>query len=467
MSFPEYTMSVTRAAGGSPEDADGNADRQGAATEHGGDLTQIGPARRVGVRFLQMYTFFAAPAKDDLYLLTTVYLVSVHGKTAGEVGSLQSLRDFGVAIGSVTAGYIIDRSRHKIEIAAVANVMSILGVIILLYTVDMGPLYFRAIITGLGCSFIGPARNTLALGLVGKDYVQSVVSKNEAFDHAGAVGFGAVMAVLAYYMYPNIKWTFLTIAVTGIMVELSLLGFHVKASKLVSHSRACDSNASGTTVPLLRVLCQRSVILYCLTVFFMHVANAPIRNLVGQVLAIGDGRASLPLASAALVVAEIFGIVGAWYYKPVCKKLGDRGMIYLGATTVAIRSMINFLLVRYMDVESPGAKALFLSTQVFDGVGHGIWVTNQMSVMHTIGAGSGHFGFLSGLAHLSHMMGATCGQLIGGILADESFETAFVVSAVVPVLSCICITGVVMDSPWTEEAHVDSKKSRSLPDEQP
>ena len=128
-----------------PNDAsepEGSEPRQGAATEQGGDLTEISPARRVGVRFLQMYTFFAAPAKDDLYLLTTVYLVSVHGKTAGEVGSLQSLRDFGVAIGSVTAGYIIDRSRHKIEIAAVANVTSILGVIILLYTVDMGPSTF-------------------------------------------------------------------------------------------------------------------------------------------------------------------------------------------------------------------------------------------------------------------------------------------------------------------------------------
>jgi hypothetical protein len=288
----------------------------------------------------------------------------------------------------------------------------------------------------------------LALGLVGKNLVQSVVSKTEAFDHAGAVGFGGVMAILAYFIYPNVKWTFLTICVTGLMVEFSLLGFHRKAMHLVSHRCASDSSASGTAQPLSRVLRHPSVILYCLTVFFMHVANAPIRNLVGQVLAIGDGRASLPLASAALMVAEFAAIVGAWYYTPVWKKLGDRGMIYLGAVTVAVRSIMNYLLVIYMDVTTPAAKTLFLSTQIFDGIGHGIWVTNQMSVMRTIGAGSGRFGFLSGLAHFCHMMGATCGQAIGGILADESFGTAFLVCACVPILSCICITGVVMDSPW-------------------
>merc|ERR1712050_157321 len=123
-------------------------------------------------------------------------------------------------------------------------------------------------------------------------------------------------------------------------------------------------------------------------------------------------------------------------------------MIYLGAVTVAIRSVINYLVVKNMDATTPATKALILATQIFDGVGHGIWVTNQMSVMRTVGAGSGRFGFLSGLAHFCHMMGATCGQWIGGVLADESFETAFLVCAIVPALSCICITGVVMASPW-------------------
>merc|ERR1712060_404985 len=70
--------------------------------------------------------------------------------------------------------------------------------------------------------------------------------------------------------------------------------------------------------------------------------------------------------------------------------------------------------------------------------------------MGTIGAGSGRFGFLSGLAHFCHMMGATCGQEIGGLLADDSFEAAFLMSACVPILSCICITWVVMDSPWKD-----------------
>merc|ERR1719162_1692816 len=126
-------------------------------------------------------------------------------------------------------------------------------------------------------------------------------------------------------------------------------------------------------------------------------------------------------------------------------------MIYLGAVTVAARSLMNCFFVRFMDVTAPAAKVLILSTQILDGIGHGIWVTNQMSVMRTIGAGSGRFGFLTGLAHSSHMMGATCGQAIGGILADKSFETAFLTCTFVPVLSCICITGVVMDSPWKDK----------------
>jgi predicted MFS family arabinose efflux permease len=273
-------------------------------------------------------------------------------------------------------------------------------------------------------------------------------------------------------MYPDVKWTFLTIVVTSLMVEISLCGFHFKAAHLVSHLGASDFGTSSVAAPLflertgkstqgdiskkqVPVLRQRSVILYCLTVFFIHVANAPVRNLVGQVLAIGDGRADLPLAAAALVVAEFAAIVGAWYYKPVWKKLGDRGMIYVGAGTVAVRSLMNFLLVQNMDVTTPAAKALLLSTQIFDGIGHGIWVTNQMSVMRTVGEGSGRFGFLSGLAHFCHMMGATCGQAIAGIVADASFQTAFLMCTFVPVLSCICITGVVMDSPWKDAAPGD------------
>jgi len=58
------------------------------------------------------------------------------------------------------------------------------------------------------------------------------------------------------------------------------------------------------------------------------------------------------------------------------------------------------------------------------------------------------------------MMGATCGQAIGGILADESFETAFLMCTFVPILSCMCMTGVVMDSPWKDAApeHVASEQ---------
>jgi hypothetical protein len=264
------------------------------------------------------------------------------------------------------------------------------------------------------------------------------------------------MAVFAYCIYPDLKWTFLTIAGSGVMVELSLLGFHLKASHLVSHKRASDASTELVAAPLTRVLRQPSVILYCLTVFFIHASNAPIRGLIGQVLAVGGGRESLPLASAALVIAEFTSMAGAWFYTPVWKKLGDRGMIYLGAVTLSIRCLMCYLLWVYMDVTTPVARALFLSTQVFDGIGHGIWVTNQMSVMRTIGAGSGRFGFLSGLAHFSHMMGACAGQAIGGVLADESFEAAFLWSTVVPVLSCICITGVAMESPWKTEAPPDA-----------
>merc|ERR1712060_574955 len=112
-------------------------------------------------------------------------------------------------------------------------------------------------------------------------------------------------------------------------------------------------------------------------------------------------------------------------------------------------------LVRYMDVTTTAARVLLLSTQVFDGIGHGIWVTNQMSVMRTIGAGSGRFGFLSGLAHTCHMIGAASGQAIGGVLADKSFEVAFLMSTFVPVLSCICMSLVVMDSPWKDVAIAD------------
>jgi len=108
-------------------------------------------------------------------------------------------------------------------------------------------------------------------------------------------------------------------------------------------------------------------------------------------------------------------------------KFGRKILFLIGLFIVSLRCLIILGLLHLRDVfPSTLVEGLILSTQIFDGVGAGIFGTMYILVTSDISGGSGRFSMTLGITSAAMSIGGTVSGYLGEYLADEfGYNKAF------------------------------------------
>ena len=206
-------------------------------------------------------------------------------------------------------------------------------------------------------------------------------------------------------------------------------------------------SSSSPTAPSMEVLESESIwnifitnqamSFFTLSVFFFHLGNAAVLPLLGQILALEEGRNGIPYTAALIAIAQITSMGGVYMFD----FFTNRGY------TINVPIMIGFgalipriccILVLLNFSQNPYA---LLATQVFDGLGAGVNGLAILRVTKTLTENTNRFGVVFSIANSGWACGAAMSNLVAGYLVDlTSYEVAMAILLAPGVLCLIFLS---------------------------
>jgi MFS family permease len=163
-----------------------------------------------------LVSFSLGELGDGLNIFQGIYLVSL-GWNEGAVGTALSLMGLTALAVQTIAGDVIDKThfdrRKFLSVASIATALSAS----MIFFVQPGNsqhslIFLSKIIEGVSSSFIGPCLGALTLATFGPHHFDAVMASNALWGHIGSCVAAVLTGIVAYFLYPNIKYCFLVIA---------------------------------------------------------------------------------------------------------------------------------------------------------------------------------------------------------------------------------------------------------------
>lgn len=417
-----------------------------------------------------------------------IYLVAL-GWNEGSVGIALSIMGFTALLVQTIAGDIIDKThfdrRSFLSLASIATAFSASAILFVHEgNVDHVLMYSTKFIEGLSSSFIGPCVAALTLATFGPDVFDEIMASNIFWGHVGCILSAVLAGAVSYLLYPNIQYCFLVIGLSALLavasVQLlpegnSLLG---RGLQTTAHNSAnCsgigtlddtiskdeESTSDYVDMKLQRqqftslerdieeimvssywsVFADRKTVVLCSTGFFFHFANANVLLVLGELMG-GDNddgsvkRSAIPLIASAIVLAQLT-MSGATYAGDILTKRGHgrKPLFLAGLLTLPIRCA---LIIFWIDA----GESWLLSTQIFDGLGGGLFGLMHPYLVNDIAFGTGRFNVLMGLTASCFGLGGTLSNLLGQIVVEKmghvaSLTGSLLLSLIPIVLFSLCM----------------------------
>ena len=187
---------------------------------------------------------------------------------------------------------------------------------------------------------------------------------------------------------------------------------------------------------------------FCLSVFFFHLGNAAVLPVLGQVLALEDGKAGIPYTAANIAVAQLTSFLGVYMLDFFVK----RGYTINVPIMIGFGALIPRVLIIIFVLRHSRNPYLLVSTQLFDGIGAGVNGLSIMRVTKVLTDGTNRFGVVISVATLSWCVGAALSNLISGYLIDSfSYEVGFWFLLSPGILSVFFAFITKVESPFSKE----------------
>lgn len=233
---------------------------------------------------------------DGLNIFQGIYLNVELGWNETSVGIALSLMGLTALLVQTVAGDIVDKTsfdrRFFLVIASIFTAASASAVMIVQGDEHLF-MYATKIVEGIASSFIIPCLAALTLANFGPDRFDEIMASNIFWGHVGSVTAALAAGGVAYAMYPDIKYCFLVIGISGI-VAVFFIGFlpqgdHMMGRGLVSQKENAlisksdlpidsDSSSSPNYVKeseptsYAEVFSDRKTVILSLTLFFFQLS---------------------------------------------------------------------------------------------------------------------------------------------------------------------------------------------------
>lgn len=169
-----------------------------------------------------LVSFTLGELGDGLNIFQGVYLVGT-GWNEGSVGIALSLMGLTALVIQPWAGDWVDKTRVDRRIfLAVASVVTAASASAILwvrqgnYTTDHFLIFISKVIEGVAASFIMPCLAALTLANFGPHNFDAIMASNILWGHVGTVVSAILAGIVAYLLYPNVKYCFLVIGAAAL-----------------------------------------------------------------------------------------------------------------------------------------------------------------------------------------------------------------------------------------------------------
>jgi MFS family permease len=319
-------------------------------------------------------------------------------------------------------GAFIDRTRAKRAMIILAAFTLAGCGLAILYAPFVPVVLVADIVMAVLGSVFAPTVAAITLGLYGRDALPERLGRNAAFDRAGNVFIAIVIGLVGVLLTREAPFYF-----APFFAALTMIAVLRIPAEAIDHARArgleTDPSQLAAPVASWRVLLHdRPLVVLAAVAALLHFANAPILPLVAQKLALADLEWSTGFTSAAIVIAQLATIAGAFLVTRA-NLLGRKPLLIMAFVAVALRASFC------AGLADPSA---LLAVQVLEGVGGGLFEALLPLVLADIMRGTDHYSLARGAVGAIQGIGGSASQgVAGSIVTLAGYDAAFLTLAIV------------------------------------
>lgn len=370
---------------------------------------------------LDSLNFFLADVRDGLGPYLAIYLLAVHHWEPASIGVVMTLAGLAALLTQTPAGALIDRTKAKRTVVAVAALVVTASCIVLPFIESFTLVALTQALSAAAASVFAPAIAAISLGITGPKAFTRRTGRNETFNHAG----NACAALLA----GGFAWAFGPVAVfylMAVMALASVVAVSCVSAEAIDHAVARGFDAAngpdaGKPWQLRELLSNRTLLIFAICCALFHLANAAMLPLVSQKLSQIDLSLATPLTSACIVAAQLVMVPVAMLVGLRADQWGRKPLLLVGFAILPIRGML------YTLSDDP---YWLVSVQLLDGIGAGLFGALFPLVVKDLTEGTGRFNVsLGALTTVFGLGAALSASLAGFVVQHAGFNAGFMTLA--------------------------------------
>ena len=319
----------------------------------------------------------------------------------------------GVAM-QTPAGAIVDRTRHKRTLLAVALGVLVLRALLLLVPPSPVSVYGAQFLISLTGPFLAPTVAAITLGIVGAKAFDRQFGRNQAFNSAGNV-FAALLIAAASHLF-GYRSIFILAAILTIPALIS--ASRIDPRKIdFNRARGAEGADQAAVAGIGSLLQDRVLVTFLLAAFLFHLGNAAMLPELGEMLAKGKPQTAAPFMSACIIVTQLVIASNAGWIGKAAGRIGRKPLLLVGYGVLPVRGLL-YTLTHFTPA--------LIAVQLLDGVANAIFGVVSILVITDLTRGTGRFNLAAGALAAMVGLGAAFSNAVGGeMVRHASFNGSF------------------------------------------
>ena len=387
-------------------------------------------ATRSGFRpvWLDALNFLLADVRGALGPYLNVFLVTEQHWSQSEVGLMTTISGLIGLAAQTPAGAAIDATNAKRAVVVISLALLAVGAVVVFVWPSFWPVIAANSALAIVGDVFGPAVAALTLGLYLKRALPARMGRNAAFDHAGNVAIAVVLGAVGW-MFGQ-RAVFLSVPAFAALAAFATLAVPGAA---INHGRARGSaEESDTSGGWSKIIENKPLIAFAISLMLFHFANAPLLPLVGQKIALTHPDWATAAMSSCIVAAQLVMLPIAIVCGRKAGVWGRRPILLAGFAVLPVRAALYTL---------SDDSAWLIAVQLMDGVGAGVLSVLTPLVVADLTRGAGRYNFALGAVTTAQGIGASLSGLATGVIVDRlGFSAAF--------LECAAAATVALAALW-------------------
>lgn len=370
---------------------------------------------------LDSLNFFLADVRDGLGPYLAIYLLAVHKWDPASIGVVMTLAGIAALLTQGPAGALIDRTRSKRAVIAVAALLVTGSCVLLPFVSSFSLVALTQAASAVAASVFAPAISAITLGITGPRAFTGRTGRNETFNHAGNAVAALLAGGLAYLFGPVVVFYLMAFMALASIVAVSCVSAaaidHEVARGFDPAHHHDHEQPSGIKV----LLSNRPLLLFAICCALFHLANAAMLPLVSQKLSQINLHMATPLTSACIVAAQVVMVPMAWLVGSKADVWGRKPLLILGFVILPLRGVLYTL---------SNDPYWLVAVQMLDGIGAGIFGALFPVIVKDLTQGTGRFNVSLGALSTVFGLGAALSNSLAGFVVQQAgYNAAFLTLA--------------------------------------